>query len=195
MHDLIVIGASLGGTAAIALLLAALPGDFPVPVACVLHRAVERTTGLCEHLQQRSALRVVEPDDKDLILPGHTYLAPADYHLLVEQDGRARAQGAFALSIDPPVMRARPSIDVLFESAADAYRERLIGVVLTGASEDGAQGAARIKRRRGLVVVEDPRSAFRPVMPETIIAKTTVDKILRIEAIGAFLVELCRQER
>jgi two-component system, chemotaxis family, protein-glutamate methylesterase/glutaminase len=195
MYDLIVIGASLGGTKAIGVVLAVLPEDFPVPVACVIHRAVDRTVGLCKYWQRRTALCVEEPDDKDLILPGHVYLAPANYHLLIEQDAYARPLGAFALSTDSPVMRARPSIDVLFESAADAYRERIVGVVLTGASEDGAQGAARIKRRCGLLIAEHPRTAFSPVMPKAAIAKTTVDKVLPIEAIGPFLMKLCRRKK
>ena len=123
-------------------------------------------------------------EDKSPIEPRHVYLAPSDYHLLVEP-------GSFALSVDERVQHARPSIDVLFESAADAYGERVIGVILTGANEDGAAGLARIKRRGGAAIVQDPGSAERRAMPDAAIAATVADAILPLEEIGRFLCSLC----
>ena len=119
-------------------------------------------------------------NDKDRVIAGRVYIAPPDYHLLVDA-------GYFALSTDGRVLHARPSIDVLFESAADAYRDRLIGVVLTGASADGALGATRIKQRGGRVVAQNPASAESPVMPKAAIAAGAVDEILPLADIALFL--------
>ena len=113
------------------------------------------------------------------------YLAPADYHLLVER-------GQFSLSTEGAVAFSRPSVDVLFESAADAYRSRLIGVILTGANSDGALGVKRIKQKGGVVIVQDPASAEAPAMPQAAISAARVDRILPLDRIGPFLVELCR---
>jgi two-component system chemotaxis response regulator CheB len=139
-------------------------------------------------LQRESALPVNEVTDKEVILPGWIYLAPANYHLLIDQ-------GTFALSTEAPVHYARPSIDLLFASAADTYGERAIGVILTGASDDGAQGAAEIKARGGLVVVQQPETAESRVMPESAIAATEVDQVLPLSEIAAFLVRLSRHGR
>ena len=122
-----------------------------------------------------------EAEDKEAIEHGHVYLAPPDYHLLVERGG------GLALSTDDRVQYARPSIDVLFESAADAYRERCIGVVLTGLNEDGAAGLARIKELGGVAIVEDPRTAERSEMPAAALAATNADVILPLAEIGLFL--------
>ena len=124
----------------------------------VQHRGKDSEPELCEFLDRQSSLPVSEPDDKEIVLPGHAYLAPRDYHLLIEEK-------SFALSTEPPVAFARPSIDVLFESAADEYREHAIGVILTGANRDGAWGLARIKASGGLTLVEDPASAAFREMP------------------------------
>jgi len=135
-------------------------------------------------VQRHSAVRMREPRDKEAIVPGQVYLAPADYHLLVEP-------GAFALSTEGPVRHARPSIDVLFESAADAYAQRVIAVILTGTSRDGAQGAARVKERGGFVVVQEPATAEGTRMPEAAIAATAVDQVLPLPEIAPFLASLC----
>ena len=124
---------------------------------------------------------MTEAEDKDDLVRGHVYLAPSDYHLLVERDG------TLALSTDERVQYARPSIDVLFESAADAYRERCVGVVLTGLNEDGAAGLARIKQLGGVAIVQDPQTAERGEMPAAAIVATTADVILPLEEIGLFL--------
>lgn len=178
--ELIVIGTSLGGFSALKLILGKLPSAFPVPIAIVQHRHKESQTTLASYLQPLIPLPIREVEDKDEIAPGAIYLAPADYHLLVEP-------GYFTLTTDEPVCYARPSIDVLFESAADVYRDRVIGIVLTGANQDGAQGAALIKARGGRVIVQDPVTAESAVMPDAAIAATEVDAILPLTAIGSTL--------
>ncbi len=131
-----------------------------------------------------SAGRSREPDDKETIEPRHVYIAPADYHLLVDD-------GHFALSVDARVQFARPSIDVLFESVAESYRDRAIGIVLTGANEDGAAGLASIKRSGGVSIVQDPRTAERRMMPDAALAAVEADAVLQLEEMGHFLYGLC----
>lgn len=183
--ELIVIGCSLGGMHALQTILASLSNDFCVPIAVVQHRHKASNEGLPSYFRRTTNLKVVDVEDKQWIKPGTIYLAPADYHLLVEH-------GAFSLSVDAAVGYSRPSIDVLFESAADAYRGHLIGIVLTGANADGARGAQRIKRRGGFVIVQDPATAEAPAMPQAAIDAVRVDRILPLERIGPFLAELCR---
>jgi two-component system, chemotaxis family, protein-glutamate methylesterase/glutaminase len=182
--EIIVVGTSIGGLRALQTLLSGLPDEFPVPIVIVQHRGKDSETGLCDFLARSSRLPISEPDDKEAILPGHAYLAPRDYHLLVEK-------GTFALSTDAPVSFARPSIDVLFESVADEYKEDAIGIVLTGANRDGARGLAAIKLQGGLTLVEDPASAVCREMPDAAIASTSVDRILALAEIGPFLGRLC----
>lgn len=182
--EIVVVGTSVGGLKALQTLLSGLPDDFPVPVVIVQHRGKDSDTALCDFLGRHSRLPISEPEDKENIVPGRAYLAPRDYHLLVEN-------GSFALSTDPAVGFARPSIDVLFESAADQYRDRTIGVVLTGANRDGARGLAAIKLRGGLALVEDPALAACPEMPEAAIAGTEVDGILSVAEFGPLLGDLC----
>lgn len=182
--EIVVIGASYGGLSALQILLPDLSPDFPLPVVIVQHRKKDGDDGLCEYLRKRSPLPLIEPDDKEKVEPGHVYLAPRDYHLLIEES-------IFALSTESPVAFARPSIDVLFESAADIYHERVIGVILTGANRDGASGLAKIKALGGLAVVQDPTSAESRAMPEAAIAATTVDRILPLAEIAPFLNGLC----
>ena len=184
-YELIVIGCSLGGMRALQQILPALPEDFPLPIAVVQHRYKLSSVALPQFLTKSSKLKVVDVEDKQWIKPGTVYMAPADYHLLVEE-------GMFSLSVDEKVAFSRPSVDVLFESAADAYGDKVIGVILTGANEDGARGAATIKERGGFVIAQDPNTAEAPSMPEAAIAKARVDRVLPLENIGPFLVELCR---
>jgi two-component system chemotaxis response regulator CheB len=181
--QLIVIGCSLGGMNALTVILGALPRTFPVPIAIVQHRYRTSNESLPAYFRRNVPLNVVDADDKQWIRPGYVYLAPANYHLLVEE-------GEFSLSVDEAVAYSRPSIDVLFESAADAYREKLAAVVLTGANADGARGAARIKQSGGFVIVQDPETAEAPEMPRAAIASTAVDRILPLDRIGPLLVEL-----
>lgn len=184
--ELVVVGTSYGGLSALQVLLPALARDFPLPVVVVQHRGKD-SDNLCEFLQRHSALPLMEPNDKDAIAPGRVYLAPRDYHLLVERDG-------FALSTEAPVGYARPSVNVLFESAADIYQEHTLGVILTGANADGARGLARIKSYGGLCVVEDPATAESRGMPQAAIAATTVDAILPLREIAPYLNQLCQRE-
>lgn len=183
---IVVVGTSLGGLSALKVLLKALPRDFPLPIAIVQHRHKESERSLSTFLQQFSSLPIQEVEDKDELLPGHVYLAPADYHLLVEP-------GCFALSTDEPVLYARPSIDVLFESAADVYAEKTIGIILTGANQDGTQGLARIKACGGWAIVQEPATAESVTMPKSAIATLPVDAILPLEEIAPYLVKLSRQ--
>jgi two-component system chemotaxis response regulator CheB len=188
--ELIAIGTSLGGLQALTRLLADLPADLAVPVVIVQHRSASREgRGLARLLQETSRLRVVDADDKMALSPGTVYLAPADYHLMVEQPG------ALALSTEPPVRSARPSIDVLFQTAAEAYGEELIGVLLTGASADGAEGLATIKSRGGRVIVQDPATAECATMPAAGLAATAVDYVLPLSRIGEHLVSLVEGTR
>jgi two-component system, chemotaxis family, protein-glutamate methylesterase/glutaminase len=180
----VVVGTSLGGLQALREMLGLLPGDLPAPLLIVQHR-VKEGEGLCELLQSASALPVVEPEDKDELRPGQVYLAPADYHLLVEP-------GAVALSTDAPVNHARPSIDVLFESAADAYGPAVVAVVLTGASDDGARGALRIRQRGGTVIVQDPATAVSPIMPNAASARASIARSHSLPEIAAAVVAHCR---
>jgi two-component system chemotaxis response regulator CheB len=182
--EIVVIGASYGGLSALQMLLADLSPEFPLPLVIVQHRRKDADDGLCEYLRKRSRLPLIEPNDKEKLEPGHVYLAPRDYHLLIEKS-------IFALSTESPVAFARPSIDVLFESAAAIYHERVIGVILTGANSDGARGLAKIKAFGGLTVVQDPKSAESPAMPEAAIQMTAVDCILPLPQIAPFLNERC----
>lgn len=181
--ELVVIGCSLGGLEAVQLLLAALPPTMPA-MAIVQHRLAGEEDRLTRLLRPHSRMPVVEPDDKTPITPGHVYVAPADYHLHVEL-------GSFALSIDPPVRHARPSIDVLFDSAARAYGVRVIGVILTGASDDGADGAKVLRDRGGILVVQDPATAMSAIAPTAAIARAGADKIRALAEIPATLATLC----
>lgn len=183
--ELVVVGCSLGGMNALQTIFSSLTEDFCVPVAVVQHRHKASNESLPAYFRRESHLCVADVEDKQPIEPGCIYLAPANYHLLVER-------GAFSLSVDAAVAYSRPSIDVLFESAADAYRENLVAVVLTGSNADGARGAQKIKRRGGLVIVQDPATAEAPEMPQAVIDSTRVDRILPLDRIGPFLVELCR---
>jgi two-component system chemotaxis response regulator CheB len=183
--ELIVIGCSLGGMYALQTIFSALTDDYCVPIAIVQHRHKASNEGLPAYFRRASHLCVIDVDDKQPIEPNCIYLAPANYHLLVER-------GSFSLSVDAAVGFSRPSIDVLFESAADAYREHLAGIVLTGSNADGARGAQRIRQRGGLLIVQDPATAEAPEMPQAVIDATRVDRILPLDRIGPFLVELCR---
>jgi len=184
-YELVVIGCSMGGMHALQVIFEVLPKDFPLPIAVVQHRYRTSNEGLPAFLRRHSKLNVVDTVDKEWIRTGTVYLAPANYHLLVER-------GELSLSVDEAVAYSRPSIDVLFESAADAYPGGVIGVVLTGANADGARGAQRIKQRGGFVIAQDPKTAESPAMPQAAIDATRVDRILPLDRIGPFLVELCR---
>lgn len=184
-YALVAIGTSLGGLSALKTLLKCVPKDFPAAIAIVQHRHKESDQSLSAFLQQFTMLPVHEVEDKERIHPGNVYLAPANYHLLVEP-------GYFSLSVDDPVSYARPSIDVLLESAADAYAKRAIGVLLTGANQDGVQGLSTLKTRGGMTIVQAPDTAESPILPNAAIATVAVDFVLPLLDIAPLLVHLCR---
>lgn len=180
----IVIGVSTGGVQALKTLLGQLPADFPLPILIVQHISPDAGDGMAKLLDSLCAIRVKEADEQEKILPGTVYLAPPNYHLLVEQGG------TLALSADPPVSYARPSVDVLFESAAEVFGPGLVGIVLTGANYDGSRGAVAIKQRGGLVVVQDPADAVAQQMPESVLAATAVDHVVPLAGMAALLLRL-----
>lgn len=200
MFSLVVVGGSRGGTEALRAILAALPADFPLPLAAVLHRGRGGPELMARSLAAGTALAVVDAEDKMALLPGRVHLAPKDYHLLVEYPeaavpGADEANGhALSLSTEAPVHFARPAIDVLFESAAEVYRERVIGVLLTGSNDDGAAGLARIKECGGVTLVQDPATAAAGEMPAAALALAE-HRVIPLAEIGPFLVECARARK
>jgi two-component system, chemotaxis family, protein-glutamate methylesterase/glutaminase len=189
MYEVIVIGTSWGGLDALSRLLDGLHDDVEQPMVVVQHRSVESEgSALAEVLAHHTTRTVCDPDDKTELEPFHVYLAPPDYHVLVEH-------GHVALSTDAVVQFARPSIDVLFDSAADIYADRLAAVILTGANDDGAYGIARVRRRGGVTIAQDPAGAERPQMPTAAIATGAVQHVLPLEEIGPFLGKIAGGER
>lgn len=180
----VVIGASAGGVAALFTVLGALPEGFDIPVLCVLHLPEDRHSQLAGVLQRRLRRPVREACDKARIEPGLIYVAGPGYHLSVERDR------SLSLSQEEPVHFSRPAIDFLFQSAADAYGPGLLGVLLTGANEDGAQGLLHIKNSGGRTVVQDPRDAQVALMPEAALALHRPDHILSLSGIGQLLATL-----
>ncbi len=181
----VVIGASAGGLAAVSTILSSLKSTFCIPVLLAQHISPHTESYLASHFEMKSTLGVKEAEDKEPIRRGNLYIAPPNYHLLVDFDG------CTALSIDPPVNYSRPSIDVLFESASDYFGKELIGIVLTGANADGAAGLKRIKERGGMAVVQSVETAEAQAMPEAAIEAADVDHILPLEEIGHFLNTIC----
>jgi two-component system chemotaxis response regulator CheB len=182
--EAVVVGASAGGVQALLQIFAGLGADYRLPIVTVLHLPDDRRSQLAEVFQQRLGIRVKEADDKESLQGGTLYFAASGYHLLIENDR------SFSLSREEPQHFSRPSIDVLFESAADVYGPALMGVLLTGANEDGAQGIATIKQCGGLTVVQDPADAQVPTMPEAALALGPADFVLPIPGIQALLAEL-----
>ena len=182
--DLVVMGSSWGGLRAVSAVLSGLPTDLAAAVVVAQHRSATSTGALARIFEVRGGLPIREVEDKDPIEPGCVYLAPADYHLLVEP-------GAFSLSLEPRVQFSRPSIDVLFESAADSYGRRVMAIVLTGANEDGADGLRRVRAAGGITVVQDPAGAESAVMPAAAVATGAADKVLPLADIAPFVVQLC----
>lgn len=182
--EAIVVGASAGALEALSSLLPGLPADYRLPILVVVHLPPGKTGLFAELMRTRCVIRVREAEDKEPIEPGVAYFAPPDYHLLVEQDKR------LSLSDDEPVLFSRPSIDVLFESAADAYGGGLIGVVLTGANTDGANGLKAVVEAGGVAVVQSPGSAYAVAMPEAAIAACPEARVLPVNEIAAYLREV-----
>jgi two-component system chemotaxis response regulator CheB len=179
-YEIVVVGTSWGGLAALTALIGGLPASFRLPLVVVQHRHRQSDHLLSHLLQDGTPLSVCEVEDKAPIEPGHVYIAPADYHLLVDY-------GHFALSTDEPVRFSRPSIDVAFVSAADTYREHVVGVVLTGANADGARGLQRIHDRGGLAVVQTPATAESPTMPAAALRCVPDARVQTISEIAVLL--------
>lgn len=195
-HDieLVVMGGSAGALQALCTIVPALPPGFPLPLALVLHVPPTRPSHLAEVLGARCALPVREAEDKEPLAPGTLYVAPPNYHLLVEPRHPAtEPTRRVSLSVDEPVCFSRPAIDVLFESAADACGPAVAAVLLTGASEDGARGLARIADGGGLTVVQAPATAVAPTMPEAALRLCDPTHVLPVDQIGAWLAGLGRR--
>jgi two-component system chemotaxis response regulator CheB len=183
VYQLILIGTSWGGLAALRTLVTALPDDYSIPIAIVQHRHRDSDAMLARFLQGLTGLCVCEVEDKQPVEAGKVFIAPANYHMFVER-------GYFSLSLDAPVRYSRPSIDVAMMSAADAYGHRGVGIVLTGANADGSAGLRRMADTGALAVVEDPRSAEMPVMPTAALKAVPTARVFTLPRMAEFLREL-----
>jgi two-component system chemotaxis response regulator CheB len=177
----VAIGCSAGGVEALKIFLGRLPADFPHPVFVTIHRGDCDSRQLTDLLNVLSQVEVSSPDDKEVIQNNHVYVAPGGYHMQIERNF------SFSLSVDPPVHNCRPSVDVMFETAAWAYGSGLIGVVLSGANEDGSLGIRQIKAHGGVALVQSPQTARFPEMPEAALRSAPIDHVLRLEEIAAYL--------
>ena len=186
-YEAIVIGVSSGGMNAMKVMFSLLPKDFNIPIIIVQHLSPRSENQWIKLLNHKSNLLIKEADEKEIIEPGNIYIAPANYHLLIETNK------TFSLTIDERVNFARPSIDVLFESAAEAYKNKLIGVVLTGSNNDGTKGIKRIQECGGLTIVQNPETSESAYMPTAAIAAVHPDYILSLEEIINLLINIDRQ--
>lgn len=183
-YDVVAIGASWGGVEELCKFVTALPKDWVIPIIIIQHQHPYSGTALERILGKLTSLVVLDVEDKEKIQAGYIYIAPANYHLLVENDQ------SFSLSIDTHVNYSRPSIDVSFNCIAQVFHQRCIGIVMTGANNDGAEGIKKIKAEGGYVIVQSPASAVAPIMPEAAIATGVVDAILLPEDIVPHLLQL-----
>ncbi len=181
--SIVVVGTSWGGLAALSCLIGGLPADFDVPIVVVQHRSRNADSLLASLLQDLTPLCVIDAEDKEPLVPGSIYIAPANYHLLVER-------GHLSLNTDPLVRFSRPAIDVTFLSAADTYEECAIGVILTGANDDGARGLRHVVDRGGKAIVQDPATAESPVMPSAAIRAVPEAEVVPLAAIAQQLVRM-----
>jgi two-component system chemotaxis response regulator CheB len=185
-YSAIVIGASAGGLYALSTILEVLPADYPLAIIIVQHRAKDKKDLLEDVLQHKCKIGIKQADEKEKIEKATVYIAPPDYHLLIEHDL------TFSLSADAHVNYSRPSIDVLFESAADVYADKLIGIILSGANSDGAAGILAIRAHKGLTIAQAPEEALFPVMPLAAIGTKGVTHVFTLAAIQNFLLNLNR---
>ena len=184
MYKAVVIGGSAGSFQVITKILSSLPKNFPLPVLLSLHRLKHVRSGFVEALSIKSKIPIVEPYDKDTIKPGYGYLAPSNYHMYIELNKR------IALSTEEPVNHSRPSIDLTFETAAQAYRDKIIGIILSGANRDGAFGLKKLKQLGGLAIVQDPNECQVKTMTEASLKLTSVDHIFTTSQIINFLLNI-----
>jgi two-component system, chemotaxis family, protein-glutamate methylesterase/glutaminase len=186
-YKAVVIGGSAGSFQGITRILSQIPADFPLPIIAALHRLKHVRHGFVEVVSLKSVLKIVEPEDKESVRKGTVYLAPANYHMSVELGNY------FSLSTEEMVNNSRPSIDITLSSAAYVYRQKLIGILLSGANRDGGLGMKNIKDRGGLTIVQDPKECMIPTMPNAALALTPIDYTLGIEQIIDFFKELHQQ--
>ncbi|WP_216616407.1 chemotaxis protein CheB [Marinifilum caeruleilacunae] len=187
MSKALVIGTSFGGLEALKTIIPSLPEDFNIPVLVVLHIGDHNNDSFINYLNSISKLKVKEAEEKDEILAGYVYFAPPNYHMLIDDDA------SISFSADPKVHHSRPSIDVLFESAAWSLKDGIIGLILTGLNQDGAHGLKTIKNYGGTAIVENPENAVASIMPKAALAETEVDFVLELDEIGAKIIELSKQ--
>lgn len=186
-YEAIVIGVSSGGLNAMKIMFSLLPKDFNTSIIIVQHIGAHSDNQWIKLLNDKSNLFIKEADEKEIIEKGNVYIAPPNYHLLIEKDK------TFSLTIDERINYARPSIDVLFESAAEAYKDKLIGVILTGSNNDGTKGIKRIQEYGGLSIIQDPKTAESAYMPASAIAAIKPDYILSLEDIIKLLIKIDKQ--
>ena len=185
-YKAVVIGVSAGGLQALKILIPALPMAFALPVIIVQHTGEHSGSFMVDYLNQISAVNVKEAEDKEEIQGHHVYIAPAGYHLLIDHTK------TFSLSVDERVNYCRPSVDVLFESASDVFKDTLIGIVLTGGNKDGAHGLKTIKKRGGRAIVQNPATAESDSMPKLALEMTPDAEIVNLEQIATYLVQLSK---
>lgn len=186
-YEAIVVGVSAGGLQALSQIFKKLPADYPIPVIVVQHRSKDERTLLEEVLQEKVNLKIKQADEKEKIVSKCVYFAPPDYHLLIERNH------TFSLSFDPLINYSRPSIDVLFETAAVVYQQALLGIILTGANSDGAHGIKMIRRYGGTTIAQDPRTASYAAMPEAAIKTGSIQHIFDLRQIEDFLTTLVKK--
>lgn len=183
-RDIIAIGTSAGGVAALQTLVSGIPQDFGASVFVVMHTPGSRVSHLAEILSSHTALPVLNPVPDTAVEPGTIYVAPPDYHLLIERNER------ISLWHGPKENNFRPAINPLFRSAADVYGSRVVGVILTGSLDEGVAGLAWVKRHGGIAIVQDPQEALFPSMPESALQNVAVDYVVRVSAVAPLLVQL-----
>jgi len=180
----VIIGGSAGSFRIISEIIAAIPANFPFPVLVCIHRLRNVRSGFLETLGSKAKIPMIEPFDKEIIKTGHCYLAPANYHMMVEDDR------TFSLSLFKPVIYSRPCINLLFESAAEVYNHSAIGVLLSGANTDGAEGLAMLHQHGAMTIVQDPSDAEVPIMPEAALSLFQPDLIMDAAKIISFIKDL-----
>jgi len=180
-HKLIVIGGSAGSLAVLFKLLPKLRSDLSIPILIVLHRRSSGDSSLADLLGTKTNIPITEVDDKDQIQPSHIYLAPSDYHVLIEKDF------TFALDYSEKINFSRPSLDVTFESAAEIYGESVVGIILSGANEDGTKGLLEIKKNGGTIIAQDPQTAQMPVMPQNAILRANINLVYSVQEMIDFI--------
>lgn len=180
-HKAIIIGSSAGCLDALSRILPSLPADYPYPIMVVVHLPSDKDSLIAGLLNEKCELIVQEADDKIPLVGGHVYIAPPNYHLLVEDEE------IISLSIEDEVLYSRPSIDVSFQSAADVFGSRLIGIILTGANNDGAMGLASVAAEGGITIVQDPQEAYVSTMPEFALSACPSAQIMNLVNITEFL--------